>query len=154
MEQILAYITQYGLPVFVIASCIIAFIGILKICKIFDKITNKDIKKFIYYALDIGLSFGAVAIYYVIFKIDFGGYIPYCCTQITATTVLYALYENFGVRKIVKALLHWVATWFKKNPDHTLVKTLHKLGLTEEAVKRIQATVDAEKPKTTETNKQ
>ena len=148
MEQIFEYIVNYGLPTFIIASCIIIFIGALKLCKLFDKIPSKDIKKFMYYALDITLSFAGVALYYVLFNIDFTGYITMCCQQVTATTILYALYENFGVRKVVKALLAWVATWFKKNPDHTLVKTLKKLGLTEDAVKKIQATVEAEKPKT------
>ena len=71
MEQILEFISQYGLPVFIIASCSILLIGILKLCKVFNKISNKNIKKLIYYILNVVLSFGGVAIYYAAFKIGF-----------------------------------------------------------------------------------
>ena len=144
MEQILEYITRYGLSVFVIASCIIALIGILKLCKVFDKIKNKNIKKLIYYVLNVAFAFGGAAIYFAAFKIDFSGYVMYSCTQVGATTTLYAIYENFGVRKLVQILLAWVATWFKKNPENKFVKALKGLGLTEEAIANIKATTDAE----------
>ncbi len=144
MEQILEYITRYGLSVFVIASCIIALIGILKLCKLFDKIKNKNVKKLIYYILNVAFSFGGAAIYFAIFKIDFSNYVMYSCTQVGATTTLYAIYENFGVRKLVQMGLAWIATWFKKNPENKFVKALKGLGLNEEAITNIQAVTTAE----------
>ena len=97
MEQILEYIKQNGLPVFIIATCIIAIVGTLKLCKVFDKISSKNVKKFIYYILDIALSFGSSAIYFAIFKLNFNDYLIFSVSQISSTTALYALYGPPGI---------------------------------------------------------
>lgn len=156
MEQIFEFITCYGLPVFIIASIIIGFIGILKLCKVFNKITNANIKKLIYYILNIVLAFALSAIYFAIFQINFSGYIAYAFTQISATTTLYAIYENFGVRKLVQIFLNWIASKFKKDPESKFVKTLKSIGLTEEAIVKIQtvASVELAKQKDNPVNKQ
>jgi hypothetical protein len=137
MEHILTFIQNYGLSVFVIATCIIMFIGILKLCKVFSKISSKSVKKLIYYIADIALSFGGAAIYFTIFNKDFSGYVAFSATQVTATTTLYAIYENFGVRKLVQMLLNWVASWFKKNPEHKFTKLAKQLGL-DAAIAKLQ----------------
>ena len=141
MEQILKFISQYGLPVFVIASCSIFLIGILKLCKVFNKISNKNIKKLIYYILNVVLSFVGVAIYYAAFKIGFNSYLMFCLTQISATTTLYAIYENFGVRKLVQIGLAWVASWSKKNPESKFTKAAKALGFDEEKISAMLAEI-------------
>lgn len=109
VEQALSnFMEVYGLPILLMSVIIILLIGILKYFKVFDKITNKNVKKFIYYVLDIALSFCLVAIYYAIYDISFKTYLNYCYKTIVATSVMYAIYENFGLRK----LLHWLGTWF------------------------------------------
>lgn len=144
MEQILEYITKYGLSVFVIASLIIGFVGILKLCKVFDKITNKTLRKSIFYAVDMVLSFAGVAIYFAIFKIGFAGYIPFVCTQIGATTTLYALYENFGVRNLVKMFIDWIFTKLYGDANTKLAQALDKLGISADVANNIKATIKAE----------
>ena len=139
MEQILAYITQYGPSVFVIASCIIFFIGILKVCKVFTKINNAQVKKFVYYILNVALAFGCAAIYFVSFKLNWSEYVFFSCAQVSATTTLYAIYENLGARKIVQIVLSKIAEWIKKNPERKTAKALKNLGLTEEMLNKLQA---------------
>lgn len=129
MEQILEFIEIYGLPVFVIASIIIAVVGILKLCKVFGKINNSNVKKFIYYVIDIILSFGCVAIYFAVFKIDFTNYIAVGATQISATTTLYAIYENLGARKIVQLFWKWLGSVSHKDKYKKLVKIAKQLGI-------------------------
>lgn len=129
MEQIFEYIKENGLPVFIIATCIIAIVGVLKLCKVFDKISSKNVKKFIYYALDIVLSFGGSAIYFAIFKLDFSNYMIFSISQISSTTALYALYENFGLRKLVQMLIAWLSTHLKKEDAVKLSKIAEKMGL-------------------------
>ena len=141
MEQILEFISQYGLSVFVIASCSILLIGILKLCKVFNKISNKHIKKLLYYTLNVVLSFGGVAIYYAAFKIGFNSYLMFCLTQISATTTLYAIYENFGVRKLVQIGLAWVTSWSKKNPESKFTKAAKALGFDEEKISAMLAEI-------------
>lgn len=137
MEQILEYIQNYGLPVFVISSCIIALLGILKLCKVFSKISNANVKKFIYYVIDIALSFGGVAIYLTIFKEDFTPYITLCITQIGAVTTLYAIYENLGLRKIVQMFWSWLAKVVEKDKYKQLVKFAKSVGL-DEAIQELK----------------
>lgn len=144
MEQILNYILAYGPAAFILGSIIIAFIGILKLCKAFDWIKNKDVKKLVYYILNIGLSFGVAALYFVIFDLNFADYVMFSCSQVGSTTALYAIYEYFGLRKLWQMALSWIASWFKKNPENKYVKALKGLGLTEEAVKRIQCLTESE----------
>lgn len=149
MEQILTYVKNHGLPVFIIASCIIAVIGILKLCKVFNKIENKNVKKLIYFILDVALSFGGAAIYYAIFNIGFDSYIIFSATQISSTLTLYQIYENIGARKLWQIILAGVAGWFKKNPDKQLAKIAKAVGL-EEFIAKTQATITAEQAKKTE----
>ncbi len=141
MEQILEFISQYGLPVFVIASCSILLIGILKLCKVFNKISNKNVKKLIFYILNVVLSFGGAAIYYAAFKVGFDSYLMFCLTQVSATTTLYAIYENFGVRKLVQIGLAWVASWSKKNPESKFTKAAKALGFDEEKISAMIAEI-------------
>ena len=141
MEQILEFISQYGLPVFVIASCSILLIGILKLCKVFNKISNKNIKKLIYYILSVVLSFGGVAIYYAAFKIGFNSYPIVCLTQVSATTTLYATYENFSVRDLVQIGFTWVASWFKKNPEAKFTKAAKALGFDKDKISAMLAEI-------------
>lgn len=141
MGQILDFITKFGLAVFVIASCSIILIGILKLCKVFSKIENKNVKKLIYYILNVVLSFGGAAIYFAIFKISFESYIMFSVTQIGATTTLYAIYENFGVRKLVQIGLTWIASWFKKNPEAKFTKVATSLGFSPEKIAALIAEI-------------
>lgn len=137
MEQIIHYIESYGLPVFIIATCIIVLLGVLKLCKVFSKIKNANVKKFIYYAIDIALSFGGAAIYFAAFKIDFGGYLAFSVAQISATTTLYAIYENLGARKLVQMFWNWFGGLIKKDNEHKLIKFAKSLGL-DNAIEQIK----------------
>lgn len=129
MEQILDYIKNYGLPVFVIASWIILTLGCFKLCKVFDKIKNANVKKFIYYVIDIVMSFGGVAIYFAIFEIDFVNYVAISLSQVTATTTLYAIYENLGARKLVQLFWSWLGGVVKKDKHKQLLKFAKAVGL-------------------------
>ena len=134
MEQILAYIGNYGLPVFIIATCIIAVIGTLKLCKVFNKISNKNVKKFLYYLLDVVFAFAGTAIYFTVFKVPFTDYVVFSITQVTATTTLYAIYENFGLRKLVQIATAAFIKWLTTGKENKFKKLAKKLGLNNAAV--------------------
>lgn len=130
MDELLAFVETYGLPVFVIACIIIAVVGILKICKVFDKIQSDNLKKFIYYAIDIVLSFIGVALYFAIFKIKFDwGYVHIVLTQIGATTALYTLYENIGIRKLWQMFISWIKEKLTPTLDKTITSLTKKYEL-------------------------
>lgn len=137
MDKLLSYIQTYGLSILVIAVSIITVIGILKVCKVFDKIKSKNVKKFIYYALDIALSFGGSAIYFACFHKSFSGYPMYCVAELTVVTTLYAIYENCGLRAFVKYLLSLTINALKKKPEDQLGKWAEKIGL-EKSLEELQ----------------
>lgn len=147
MDKIIAYVEQYGLPILVIAVCIIAFIGILKLCKAFCWIKSSKIKKLVYYISDIALAFGGAAIYFALYKISFSEYLVYVGAELGVTTTLYAVYENFGIRELWKLLLEVFAKWLKGNPDNKIAKQLKSLGLNEDAIAKVQGVVEGEKAK-------
>ena len=142
MDKLLEYISIYGWAILVIAVAIIVFIGILKVCKVFSKIKSSGVKKLIYYGLDVALSFAGSAIYFAIFHKAFTGYVVYSFAQLFVTTTLYAIYENFGIRKLVQYLIGLVASWIKKNPDSKLSKDLKKFGLGAEQIEEIKSAVN------------
>ena len=67
IDKLAGLVSEYGLPVILISIITIFLIGTLKYFGVFKKIQNDNIKKAIYYGLDILLSFGITALYYVIF---------------------------------------------------------------------------------------
>ena len=144
MDKIVDYVKAYGLSIFVIAICIIAIIGILKLCKVFNKIKSGDVKKCIYYGLDILLAFGGSAIYFAAFGLNFTGYIAYSLAEVTVVTTLYALYEHFGVRKFVRWIISLIARWVKSNPETKFSKLANKIGLDTALVKVNEAIVKRE----------
>lgn len=139
MEQILAYIERYGLIVATIALSVICFIGLLKVCKVFNKISSKQAKKTIYYILSIGLAFGATALYYSLFTLSWDTYLKFSIAQANATAVLYALYENLGIRKLLQVIATKWVEYIKKNPERKTAKALKNLGLTEDMLTKLQA---------------
>lgn len=143
---LLEYIESYGLPILVIAACIITLLGILKLCKVFDKISNKEIRKCIFLTIDLALAFGAAAIYFALFNKSFSGYLVYSGAQFVVTVVLYAMYENWGVRKFVQFLLALIAKWFKNDNESKFKKLAIKLGL-DQAVATLNKTIAEEADK-------
>ena len=126
---LLGYIESYGLPILVIAICIITLLGILKLCKVFNKINNKDVRKCIFLIIDLVLSFGFAALYFTLFDKAFSGYLVYGGAQFVVTVVLYAIYENWGVRKLVQIILAIIAKWFASDKAKKFKKLAVKLGL-------------------------
>ncbi len=140
MDKIFAYMQTYGLPILVIAVCVIAFIGLLKFFKVFNKIESKDVKKCIYYALDVILAFGGAAIYFATFHIDFAEFVGYAFAQLGVTTTLYSIYEHFGIRKLFHFVGGLIIEHIKKNPESQFAKSVKKIGL-DKALEDIQAQI-------------
>ena len=139
MEFIWKAVQTYGPSIAIIAAIIIVFVGILKLCKLFDKIKSKDLKKGLFLLIDVVLAFVGAAVYFAIFKIAFTGYyVLYSVTLFGTTAMLYTIYEGAHLRKGVRLLFKLIAGWFKKNPEAKLTKTAEKYGLVD-AINFLQA---------------
>ena len=140
---LLGYIESYGLPILVIAVCIISLLGILKLCKVFNKLQNKDARKCVFLVIDLVLAFGSAAIYFALFKKPFSGYLVYSGAQFIVTVALYAIYENWGVRKLVQIVLALITKWFANDKEHRFKKLAIALGL-DHAVITLNKTITEE----------
>jgi hypothetical protein len=115
MAQLEQFVTSHSLNIIVLAFIIITLVGILKFFGVFSKITNADLRKFIYLVVDISLSFGLGALYIVIFKLDWLTYIPLVMELIPAVLVGYAIYENVGGRKFIKFIGNFIVNVVAKS---------------------------------------
>lgn len=100
-------VSKYALPSIVMALIVMTIIGIVKV---FTKVLKKQVSdKYkawmgkLYLLLSLVLSFGVVAAYNGIFKIEFIAWtylkdsaVVYSCTQ-----ALYSIYENVGGRTLL-----------------------------------------------------
>lgn len=133
MDAIKGFLTTYGWQMSLVALAGIVIVGILKICKVFNcikcyskdengnKVLNetltKNIKKFIYYLLNWIFSIGSCSLYLlVILEVEFvwQEWLTLCGAVIAYSTMIYAIYENFGIRAIWQAFLNAVKKLFVK----------------------------------------
>lgn len=133
VEAIKEFLTTYGWQMSLVALIGIVLVGILKICRAFNwikcyskdadgnKVYNekltKNIKKFIYYLLNWIFSIASCTLYMLyIVKVEFNWaeWGTLCGAVIGYSTMMYAIYENFGIRAIWQAFLNAVKKMFVK----------------------------------------
>lgn len=133
MDAIKNFLVTYGWQMSLLALIGIVLVGLLKAFKVFNCIKcyskddggnrvfnetlTKNVKKFIYYILNWVFSITACTLYMFYFiKIQFSWqrWITLCGAIISYSTVIYAIYENFGLRTIWQAILNGVKKIFTK----------------------------------------
>lgn len=85
----------------ILTSAIIFLIGVLKKAKVYDKITNKGLRKVVLAFSSIVLVFPAVALYFVADGINFDYYWYGCAGASIATILTYWFYENTQLRSLI-----------------------------------------------------
>ena len=130
MENVIKYLELYGLPILIMGLIIIVLVGIIKACGLKKCLENRPVlRKVIYYTLDIALSFGVVALYFYIFEKNFAQYLVYTGAQITVTTTLYAIYENFGARALQQKIVGLLGVAIKNSKNKKFLKIVEQLGI-------------------------
>ena len=141
-------LTLYGAPIIVLAIAIIILVGCLKLLGIFNKIQSKQIKKALYFTLDITLAFITAAIYYRLFNRAFTDYVIFSISVVSAIIILYTPYENYGIRAIVQTVIALVQKWMENNQAHKLTKLAKKYGI-DKAIVQLQTEVAKSQANTT-----
>lgn len=106
MSQFEDLILKHSWQVILLGFTVILIIGVLKYFKCFSKIKSSDIRKFIYVSLNIALSFGVGALYCL--HIGFSNYIALVIELVPVVLIEYALYENFGIRKLFQLIGNFI----------------------------------------------
>lgn len=112
-EMILQFISTYGWKLALIACSGIFVLGILKFFKVFDKI-EKSKRKYLYAGISAGISIIASGIYLaVIGSFNWAGFGVIAGAIYSINQAIYALYENLGIRKVLRKLgnlfIHFIA---------------------------------------------
>lgn len=133
MDAIKGFLLTYGWQMSLVALVGIVLVGLLKICKVFNcikcyskdedgnKVLNenltKNVKKFMYYLLNWIFSIASCTLYMLyIIKVEFNWqeWVTLCGAVIGYSTMIYAVYENFGIRAIWQAFLNAIKKMFVK----------------------------------------
>jgi hypothetical protein len=103
-EMILQFIATYGWKLALIACSGIFVLGILKFFNIFDKI-EKSKRKYLYAGISAGISIIASGIYLaVVGAFEWSGFAVIAGAIYGINQALYALYENVGIRTLLRKL--------------------------------------------------
>ena len=105
-EMILHFFKEFGWQLTVLATSGIVFLGLLKAFGVFKKIKS-SYKKYIYYALSTVLSILACTAYIFITDVfEWRTYLILIAGIIGYTSAIYTLYENTGIRDLLKKFLY------------------------------------------------
>ena len=112
MEQMLNFYTQYGWQLALIALGGIIILGVLKYANAFKKV-DKEKRKPIYFAISLGFSVVASAIYLITIDQFTMAYMVTVATAIYALNqAMYAVYETTKLRDLVAKVIESLS---KKN---------------------------------------
>lgn len=104
-DMVIRFFENYGIVMTLLATSGIIFVGFLKATKLFSKIPDK-LKKYVYFGVACVASIVACTIYMVVKKMfewtDWG---VMCACVIGYTMALYAIYENTGIRELLRKLV-------------------------------------------------
>lgn len=103
------FVKDYGWQLALVALVGILVVGILKHYNVFDKVAKGN-RKFIFFPLSAVISV-ACCVAYVFgvrkewaLSLDAVGWVCFCFAIVAYTIVVYALYENLGIRNLLQAL--------------------------------------------------
>lgn len=124
VEQLWGFVQQYGAEVALLAFATIFIVGVLKV--IFKKgfaSMNSNVKKAIYETVSVVFAYGLTTLWMYAKVAWFGmSAVPFdwsltlkaASATLLAVKVMYPVYENYGIRALVRLLGNFVASWFKK----------------------------------------
>ena len=134
-NMIIKFFVDYGWQVSVCAVSGIFVLGVLKLIGVFDKISNTNVKKFLYVACAFIFSAGACAAYlYIIKSFTWITFATITAPVFAINQTAYALYESMGVRQLWHKFLNTIGTFITNKTANQNIET---------TVKTIEQTVKA-----------
>lgn len=131
-EMILHFFRDYGWQLTVLATSGIIMLGIIKSLGAFKKVPDKG-KKYLYYGISCILSILACTSYILIqHSFEWRAYLILIAGIIGYTSAIYTLYENTGIRDLLKKLIFVpVKHLLNKIWEHIVKGTLDKDAVVE-----------------------
>lgn len=104
MEQFVAFMQNYGWQLTLIAIAGVIVLGILKYCKVFDKLDEK-LRHFLYLLISVGLSIIGSVIYLACMHQLDAAYVFALATAIFGVNqIAYTIYDTTPLRDLLKKL--------------------------------------------------
>lgn len=117
MEQMILFFQQYGWQLAIIAFVGIVILGVLKYANVFSKI-EKEKRKPIYFAISMGFSLIATAIYLLVVKqFEINYFIAIASAVYALNQAMYAVYETTGLRDLLCKVVELIIQKIKKRKD-------------------------------------
>ena len=117
MEQMILFFQQYGWQLAIIAFVGIVILGVLKYANVFSKI-EKEKRKPIYFAISMGFSLIATAIYLLVVKqFEINYFIAIASAVYALNQAMYAVYETTGLRDLLCKVVELIIQKIKHRKD-------------------------------------
>lgn len=114
-EMIIEFFVKYGWQLTLIALGGIVILGIMKACKLFEKV-EKENRKYIYAAISTGFSaIGSLIYLLVTGGFEWISFLLLIVVLYMLNQTMYAAYETYGIRKLFKWIVDTIKKLFNKN---------------------------------------
>lgn len=106
MEQLLAFFTEYGLPLTGIAILGVIILGVLKYCNVFSKL-EEETRHYIYIGISVGLSLIGAVIYLVcVDQFDMPKFLAIATAVYAINQTFYNIYKVTPLKELIIKLLN------------------------------------------------
>ena len=108
MDELLAFLQNYGWQLALIALAGIIILGVLKYCNVFNKLDEK-IRHILYLVISVGLSVVGSIIYLAcIHQLTVGGAFAIAGAILALNQAFYSIYANTPLKELGKKLINWI----------------------------------------------
>lgn len=108
MDELLAFLQNYGWQLALIALAGIIILGVLKYCNVFNKLDEK-VRHILYLIISVGLSVVGSIIYLAcVHQLTVGGAFAIAGAILALNQTFYAIYANTPLKELGKKLVGWI----------------------------------------------
>lgn len=120
---------RFVTAVLVMVSAVIVFMGILK-SLLLNKIPNKEVRGVVLSFASLALMFGATAILFLCYTIDWQYYVAFSAVNCGAMIITYWLYENTKLRLAI----HTIGSVVLEKISNAIVSKVNSVAKNTEAI--------------------
>lgn len=131
VNQLWGFVEAYGVEIALLSLATIFLVGVVKLIfkKGFARI-NTNVKKAIYETLSLVFAYALTILWmyartawFNISTIPFDWVVSLKAASVTmlAVKAMYPVYENYGIRALVRLIGKFIASWFKKKDTNSAV---------------------------------
>lgn len=120
MEELIVFLSNYGLYITLIAIVGIAVLGVMKYCNLFKKIDETK-RHYIYLLISVGFSVVATAIYLAIIRgFEWDYFLAISVAMFALNQTFYSIFKVTPINKLFVTILDLIKNHFIKDSKNTV----------------------------------